>query len=166
MTMKTKKGVLSTFLAAYKRSANVARAEKQSGYALHTEYPPAGFYVYALIDPRDEKIFYVGKGIGGRVLKHEERTRRGVLQNREKVKRIQEIFAAGREVQRRILFVSESEEVALSVEDSIIHELADFGLTNIIGGHAIRHPQVRRVAAELRARLDEFRQKFFEEQVS
>lgn len=82
------------------------------------------------------------------------------------MKRIQEIFAAGREVQRRILFVSESEEVALSVEDSIIHELADFGLTNIIGGHAIRHPQVRRVAAELRARLDEFRQKFFEEQVS
>lgn len=52
------------------------------------------------------------------------------------------------------------------MEDSIIHELADFGLTNIIGGHAIRHPQVRRVAAELRARLDEFRQKFFEEQVS
>lgn len=42
--------------------------------------------------------------------------------------------------QRRILFISESEEVALSVEDSIIHELADFGLTNIIGGHAIRHP--------------------------
>lgn len=93
--MKTKKGVLSSFLAAYKQSANVARAEKQSGYALHTEYPPAGFYVYALIDPRDEKIFYVGKGIGGRVLKHEERTRRGVLQNREKVKCIQEIFAAG-----------------------------------------------------------------------
>lgn len=102
--MDMQKGTLSSFIAAYRRSENVARAEKLSGYVLQKGYPPAGFYVYALIDPRDEKIFYVGKGIGGRVLKHEERTRRGVLQNKEKVKRIQEIFTAGLEAQRRILF--------------------------------------------------------------
>lgn len=53
--MKTKKGVLPSFVAAYKRSANVAHAEKQSGYALYKEYSPAGFYVYALIAPRDGK---------------------------------------------------------------------------------------------------------------
>lgn len=77
-----------------------------------------------------------------------------------KGERIQEIFAAGREVQRRILFVSESEEGALFVEDSIIHEPADFSLTNIIGAHAIRHLAVRSVTAEIRRELDDFRRKF------
>ena len=160
MTMTSTEGHLSAFLSAYRTCRNVSQAEKESGYKLGTTYPPAGFYVYALIDPANQNIFYVGKGIGGRVLKHEERTRRGVLQNAAKVKRIQQIFAAGHEAERRILFVSESEEVALSVEDNIIHELADFGLTNIIGGNAIQNPRVRRVATELRAQLDAFRQKF------
>ena len=27
-----------------------------------------GFYVYALIDPRDNKVFYIGKGNGNRIL--------------------------------------------------------------------------------------------------
>ena len=26
-----------------------------------------GFYVYSLVDPRDGKIFYIGKGCGNRV---------------------------------------------------------------------------------------------------
>ena len=31
-----------------------------------------GYYVYALVDPRDNKIFYVGKGRGDRVFQHAE----------------------------------------------------------------------------------------------
>ncbi|MDE5878891.1 MAG: GIY-YIG nuclease family protein [Desulfovibrio sp.] len=158
--MENMKGNLPAFLSAYRKSRNVSQAERASGYKLGATYPPAGFYVYALIDPANQEIFYVGKVIGGRVLKHEERTRRGVLQNAAKVKRIQQIFVAGHEAERRILFVSECEEVALSVEDNIIHELADFGLTNIIGGNAIQNPRVRRVATEIRRKLDEFRQRF------
>jgi len=30
------------------------------------------YYVYILVDPRDERIFYVGKGIGNRVFDHEK----------------------------------------------------------------------------------------------
>ena len=30
------------------------------------------FYVYNLIDPRDKSVFYVGKGKGNRMYKHEQ----------------------------------------------------------------------------------------------
>ena len=32
-----------------------------------------GYYVYALADPRDNKIFYIGKGINNRIFQHEEK---------------------------------------------------------------------------------------------
>lgn len=148
------------FVAAYKQCRKVQQAEAESKVQLLHKAPSAGFYVYALIDPVTDEIFYIGKGIGGRVLKHEERTRRGVLQNKAKVKRIQEIFASGQDVERRILFCSESEEVTLSVEGSVIHELAGLGLTNIIGGQVVQHPKVRRIAEAMRERLDRFRAEF------
>ena len=42
---------------------------------LHVKIPPEviekiAFYVYKLIDPRNGKVFYIGKGFGERVLAH------------------------------------------------------------------------------------------------
>lgn len=40
---------------------------------------PSGFYVYELIDPRTDWVFYVGKGQGRRAWQHEQAVRRGDL---------------------------------------------------------------------------------------
>lgn len=57
-----------------------------------------GFYVYACIDPRDESVFYIGKGIGTRVTDHlVDKT------ESEKVARIRDLRAAGCEPRIDIL---------------------------------------------------------------
>ena len=148
------------FADAYLAYKNIIEAEEVSGHKLRQDYPSAGFYVYALVDPRDWTIFYVGKGIGGRVLKHEERTRRGVIENRKKVRRIQDIYAAGLDVARRVLFVSDSEETTLAVEEYLIDALRNCGLTNILGNSAVRSARLRKIADGIRERLENFRQGF------
>lgn len=152
---------IDDYIAAYKECHNAFIASERSGYALLEDYPREGFYVYLLIDPRNAEIFYVGKGIGGRVLKHEERTRRGVLMNKEKVKRIQEIIATEKEVARRILAISEDEEVTLAIESNVINTLAFCGgLTNIIGGNSIKNQSVRSMAEYFSDSVAKLRQNF------
>ena len=55
------------------------------------------YYVYALIDPRDDSIFYVGKGMGLRLLSHgqEALLKADPGPRSGKVARIREIRAAG-----------------------------------------------------------------------
>lgn len=149
---------LTDFIASYKALRSVAAAEAASGYALMDERPAAGFYVYALVDPRTQEIFYVGKGIGGRVLKHDERTRRGVMENRQKVRRIQEIYKAGFKTAWRILYVTDQEPVAVAVEAETIRELTAYGLTNVCGGSDIMNPILVTAAENIRARIHAFRQ--------
>ncbi len=155
---------IDDYISAYKDCHDALKASEMSGYELTADYPKVGFYVYLLIDPRNTEIFYVGKGIGGRVLKHEERTRRGVLMNKEKTKRLQEIFVTGKDVIRRIIAVSEDEEVALAIEDHIIHALAYCGgLTNIIGGNSIKNKSVRAMAEHFSGSVAKMRKQFIGE---
>lgn len=63
-----------------------------------------GYYVYALRNPIDNKVFYVGKGVGSRVLAHAN----GVIGEDDlpetmKIQTIQAIHAAGKEVQSFII---------------------------------------------------------------
>jgi hypothetical protein len=99
-----------------------------------------GWYVYALRDPRDSTVFYVGKGVGNRAYQHARhalkvRDPKGSL----KLGRIAEIHAAGREVVVEIARHGLPDEpTAYLVEAAVIDALkighpAD--LTNVVAGH-------------------------------
>ncbi len=96
-----------------------------------------GYYVYVLIDPRDNKIFYVGKGHGNRVFNHINNPKG----TSEKVATIQAIQAEGKEIQHYIIRHGLSEQEAFIVESILIDFLTESNfrhvaaLTNIQAGH-------------------------------
>ena len=100
-----------------------------------------GHYVYALIDPFTDQIFYVGKASGNnRVFDHLRRTK---LES-EKTKKIKEIRLKKAEPKIEILrYGLESEKIALEVEASIIDTLGIENLTNAVRGHKIEKGRLR-----------------------
>ncbi len=111
-------------------------------------FPPAlqddlKYYVYRLVDPRDNSTFYVGKGKGNRVFEHAKAAIKfGTASTKKedeedevsaKIQQIKDILAEGKEVitilQRRGL----EENEAFEVEAALIDVFPE--LTNIQSGH-------------------------------
>ncbi len=98
------------------------------------------YYVYILLDPRDNKIFYVGKGCGNRVFSHinEEILNPSVT---EKLQIIRAIKIDNLKVKHLILRHGLEESEALIVESVLIDFLTfkDFAevakISNIVAGH-------------------------------
>ncbi len=80
------------------------------------------YYVYILIDPRDDSIFYVGKGMGQRLLAHgyEAVLKAGLGPRSGKVARIREIRASGHEPRIDVVRHGLNEEEALLIEAALI----------------------------------------------
>ena len=89
-----------------------------------------GHYVYIYIDPRDESVFYVGKGQGNRAFSHLKDGKESA-----KVKRIKEIEAEKKNVRIEILVHGLDEQTALKVEASVIDLLGSGALTNVVRGY-------------------------------
>ena len=94
-------------------------------------HPKIGYYVYLLIDPRDNSIFYVGKGQGDRIFAHAK----GALKETDlstlspKNELIKEIIAEGKEVDYRIVrWNLEDEEKAFEIESILIDLLTNESL--------------------------------------
>lgn len=99
-----------------------------------------GFYVYALFDPRNSQIFYVGKGTGNRVFSHEAESGKSAESEKAKLQRIQEIESAGYNVKRLIVNWGLTEDEAFASEATLINlvnYISSDALTNIVAGHHI-----------------------------
>lgn len=105
-----------------------------------------GFYVYFLIDPRDDAIFYVGKGKGKRMFSHSKRVGK-TIDNAEKVKRIRAIHEAGQNVRAVAFSTHDREQDAFAAERIAISMLRDRGLTNIVGG-VVSNAEAAQIMAE------------------
>lgn len=87
------------------------------------------YYTYQLIDPRNGKPFYVGKGKGARLRAHLKEKGKS-----KKHQRIQEIKEAGLEVVCEIIKHFVSEDAAYNHEKSLIKKIGRHNLTNLTDG--------------------------------
>lgn len=89
-----------------------------------------GFYVYAYIDPRDNSVFYIGKGVGSRATDHLwDKSESG------KVARINNIIAAGFEPRIDIVAHQLRDDLESSrVEAALIELFGINNLTNVVKG--------------------------------
>lgn len=97
-----------------------------------------GYYVYTLIDPRNKKVFYVGKGKGNRIYAHVEASELVDVKEVEKIKTIREIRAAGKEVKHVVVRHGLTESEAFAVEAAMIDYIQGVqkhDLTNLQNGH-------------------------------
>lgn len=94
-------------------------------------------YVYMLLDPTDNKPFYVGKGINNRLFNHLACALTDNDTSDSKYGKILEIIQSGQTVKHIIVRHGLSESEAFQIEASLIDTLTYCGilLSNIIGGH-------------------------------
>lgn len=119
------------------------------------------YYVYKLIDPRNGKVFYVGKGTGNRIFEH-IRCTIGYYDGVEvtsdsdpnKLKIIKEIIDEGLEVIHIIQRWNLTEKEAFAVEAALIDEYT--GLTNIQKGHYAENGITNAELLEKMFRLKEY----------
>ena len=104
-----------------------------------------GHYVYALVDPRDETIFYVGKATANNRAFDHLKANKG---EGEKLKRIREIKASGGLPKVEILrYGLGSLSESFNVEAAVIDAIGLENLTNKIRGQGIEYG--RQTAAEV-----------------
>jgi len=129
----------------------VSDAYKLSGLTAKPFELLEGFYVYLLIDPRTDRVFYVGKGKGKRALRHIAQAKSGKGQNALKCETILAILTTG-DVVIHILESDVSEREALRIERMLIVR-AGQGLTNSAMGSLHPLDRVKREAKHGLARI-------------
>lgn len=112
--------------------------------------PSPRYYVYILCRPNKQypggKPFYVGKGKGPRVFRHEDEARRGHKCHKCNV--IRKVLKQGGEIQRYIVFTTDDEQEAFDYERDLIALYGRKTLCNLTDGGDGKHNP----SAESRAR--------------
>lgn len=95
------------------------------------------FYVYGLVDPRNNEVFYIGKGINDRINRHVkeiteieksgDKRKDGINEN--KLYRIKEILESGFELNYKFFGRNLSEDYAYALEEILIERFGRKGFT-------------------------------------
>ncbi len=93
-----------------------------------------GYYVYLLIDPETNSVFYVGKGTGNRIFDHLNHALTSP-QASDKLEKICLIQSKGLQVKHVILRHGLTEKEAFEVEAALIDYIGIADLTNIVQGY-------------------------------
>jgi hypothetical protein len=93
------------------------------------------YYVYLLINPINNQIFYVGKGHGNRINQHLFGANVTELDEIRKIQIIHEIESSGLQVKHSILRHGLTEKEAFEIESSVIDLIGIENLSNIVKGH-------------------------------
>lgn len=113
------------------------------------------YYVYALIDPRDNSIFYIGKGKGKRssfhVIEVKALDKKNIYSERStnpsKIEKIKNILDSGFEVACKVIAENLSEESAYALEEILVERfgrqvLRTGNLTNLEPGGKWDYPKL------------------------
>lgn len=122
------------FVQEYLVDLNATRAAIRAGYAFRDWAKAAGYYVYALVDPRNGEIFYIGKGRRRRYLAHYAEWKAGHVANAAKFTRIDGIAADGFTPNAVCLEDSLTEAAAYTMERQFIEVIGLQRLTNATPG--------------------------------
>lgn len=117
------------FCLAYIETGNASEAYRLAGKPASVN---GKFYTYFLIDPRDQKIFYVGKGQGRRIHQHVANVHAGRFDNPAKCRRILDIIESGHSVIERHFSWHDNGVDALIAERLMIERFPN--LTNAVRG--------------------------------
>lgn len=93
-----------------------------------------GYYVYVLIDPKTDQVFYVGKGKGNRIFSHINGAISSPLES-DKLNKIRSIQSKGLQIKHKIVRHGLTEKESLEVEASLIDFIGIQQLTNLVHGH-------------------------------
>jgi len=99
------------------------------------------YYVYELIDPRNNKPFYIGKGTGLRMYFHAKNVKRGKIPhgNKKLFNKIKKIMNGNMKIKYKKIFITENENDAYEKEIKRINEIGIDSLCNLTyGGEGLR----------------------------
>lgn len=117
------------FCEEYLKGLNATQAAIRAGYSENQKPPTSGYYTYALISPLTNRVFYIGKGKGGRVYHHEKNAHKPIG-NAAKNAEILKCHSSGEAITHLILSKHKDEQMAYSVESLLIDEFGIDNLTN------------------------------------
>ena len=105
------------------------------------------YYVYELVDPNTDKVFYVGKGQKYRCFVHEYQTKNGKIphNNNHLYNKINQILNCDKNIKYNIIFSSNNENECYDLEEKIILQYGIGNLCNIeLSNKGVKHTKETR----------------------